>query len=507
MPSKIFSATSIGLYSEPVEVEADISGGLGNFKIVGLPDVAVQESRERVRSAIKNSSLPFPQTRVTINLAPADIKKEGPSYDLPIAISILLAGGKKLSNKINLSKSLFIGELSLTGKLRGVNGILPMTIMAREKGFTTIYIPIENTNEATIVDGVNIVPVKTLTELIKHITDIETIPFYKKETKKISKNTEYPLDMSDVRGQEFAKRALEIAAAGAHNVLMGGPPGSGKTMLARTMPSILPEMTLSEVLETTKIYSVSGKLKKKSSLINTRPFRSPHHTSSSVALIGGGTWPKPGEISLSHRGVLFLDEFPEFNRQVLESLRQPLEDGVVTVSRASGSVDFPAKFILIAAQNPCPCGYANDTDKDCVCSSGQIVKYERRISGPLLDRIDLHIEVDKVKIDKLTSRPGGEKSNSIRKRVQVARDIQNKRFEKLDIITNSEMGSKQVEDFCKTTAESQKILKNAIKQFYLSARSYFRVLKIARTIADLDGKDKIEKQHIAEALQYRPKIN
>ncbi len=507
MPSKVFSATAVGLHSEPIEVEADISGGLGNFKIVGLPDAAVQESRERVRSAIKNSSLPFPQTRVTINLAPADIKKEGPSYDLPIAISLLLAAGKKLSDKVDLSKSLFIGELSLTGVLRGVNGILPITIMAKERGFTTVYIPKENIVEASIIDGINIVPVENLTELIKHLVGIENIPFFKKEKRVRNNDAQYPLDMSDVRGQGFVKRALEIAAAGAHNVLMGGPPGSGKTMLARTMPSILPEMTLDEILEATKIYSVSGKLKKKSSLVDIRPFRSPHHTSSSVALIGGGAWPKPGEISLSHRGVLFLDEFPEFNRQVLESLRQPLEDGVVTVSRASGSVDFPAKFILIAAQNPCPCGYINDTDKDCTCSPGQIIKYERRISGPLLDRIDLHIEVDKVKIDKLTNKSTGEKSSDIRKRVQSARNIQNKRFKDLKIITNSEMGSKQVEDFCNATEESLTVLKNAIKQFHLSARSYFRVLKLARTIADLDKKDKIERQHIAEALQYRPKIN
>ncbi|MBT4277684.1 YifB family Mg chelatase-like AAA ATPase [Candidatus Falkowbacteria bacterium] len=505
MSSKIFSATSIGLHSEPVEVEADISGGLGNFVVVGLPDTAVQESRERVRSAIKNSSLTFPQTRITINLAPADIKKEGPIFDLPIALSVLIAGSKNFISKIDLKKSIFIGELSLDGTLRGVNGVLPIAIMAKEKGFKTLFLPKANTEEASLIEGLEIIPLENLNELIKHITGVETISPSTKKYNLKDKQESYAYDMSQVRGQEMAKRAMEIAAAGGHNILMSGPPGTGKTLLARTLPSILPKMTLDEVLEATKIYSVSGKLNKNQSLINTRPFRNPHHTSSAVALIGGGTWPKPGEISLAHRGVLFLDEFPEFSRHLLESLRQPLEDGVVTVSRATGSLDFPAKFILIAAQNPCPCGNYSDPDKDCTCSPNQVIKYNRKISGPLLDRIDLNIEVEKVKIDKLTSAPDGEKSETIRERVQNARDSQNERFKNLDTLTNSEMKSEEVEKFCEIDKESEELLKNAIQKFNLSARSYFRILKLSRTIADLAREENIKLPHLAEALQYRPK--
>ncbi|MEA2088327.1 MAG: YifB family Mg chelatase-like AAA ATPase [Patescibacteria group bacterium] len=505
MSSKIFSAAAVGLDSELIEVEADISGGLGNFIIVGLPDTAVQESKERVRAAIKNSFIPFPQTRVTINLAPADIKKEGPAYDLPIAISILLANNKRFLPKYDLKKSVFIGELSLDGSLRGVNGILPIAIMCRDRKINTLYLPKANVKEATLIKGVEIIPVENLNQLVKHLSGIEKILSYQCHGNFLNQEKQYAYDMADVRGQEYAKRAMEIAAAGAHNVIMDGPPGSGKTLLARTMPSILPKMTLEEVLEATKIYSVSGKLAKRKPLINIRPFRNPHHTASSVALIGGGSWPKPGEISLAHRGILFLDEFPEFNRQVLESLRQPLEDGVVTVSRASNSLEFPAKFILIAAQNPCPCGYASDPDKECVCSPGQIMKYQRRISGPLLDRIDMHINVEKVKLEKLTSDAKGEKSELIRERVQKARNMQNKRFEEMNIFTNAEMSSRQVKELCKSEDQALNLLKNAVQQFHLSARSYFRMLKLARTIADLAEEEIIKIQHMAEALQYRPK--
>lgn len=505
MSSKIFSAAVIGLDCEPIEVEADISGGLGSFTVVGLPDAAVQESRERVRAAVKNSRLPFPQTRVTVNLAPADIKKAGPSYDLPIAISVLLASKINFKNRIDLKRSIFIGELSLDGSLRGVNGALSIALMCKKIGFDTLYLPKANAVEACLIKDIKIIPVANLTELIEHLSGIQEITPFQKEIDDLTADENYAYDMANIRGQEYAKRALEITAAGAHNILMTGPPGSGKTLLSRTLPSILPEMTLDEKLEVTKIYSVSGKLPHSNPLISVRPFRNPHHTASSAALIGGGTWPKPGEISMAHRGILFLDEFPEFNRQVLESLRQPLEDGVVTVSRASGSLEFPAKFILAAAQNPCPCGYATDPDKECVCSPTQIIKYQRRISGPLLDRIDLHIDVPKVKLDKLVSDKSAENSIVVRERTQKARERQNARFKDLNIFTNAEMSSYQVKRFCKIQDQGLDLLRNAVRQFNLSARSYFKMLKLARTIADLADSNSIETHHLAEALQYRPK--
>ncbi len=507
MSSKIFSATTIGLDSEPIEVESDISAGLGNFIVVGLPDTAVQEARERVRSAIKNSSFSFPQTRITINLAPADIKKEGPIFDLPIAISILLADSKNFIPKINLEKSIFIGELALDGRLRKVNGVLPIALMAEKLKFENLFLPKENIKEASLIKGINIVPIKNLNEIVEYLLGNKKIKTLNTENIKIKNIQKFKIDFQDIHGQEFAKKALEIAAAGAHNVLFNGPPGAGKTMLANAFPSILPPLTEKEILETTKIYSVLGKLSVKKPLITIRPFRNPHHTSSYVALVGGGTYPKPGEISLAHRGVLFLDEFPEFNRQVLESLRQPLEDGQITVSRAQGSLVFPAKFILIAAQNPCPCGYYTDPDKECVCSANQIIKYQRKISGPLLDRIDLNIDLQKVKTEKLITKGDAENSESIRNRVIKARKMQKNRFKKENIITNSEMSTKQTEKYCQTDKESSLLLKQAIEKFNLSARSYFRILKLARTIADLNESEEIKKEHIAEALQYRPKSN
>jgi len=507
MAEKIFSSAVIGLNCEPVEVEADVSSGMPHFIVVGLPDTAVQESRERVRSAIKNSGFKFPRGRVAANLAPADIKKAGPSYDLPIAVSLLLTS-RQIFPRSDLSKSLFIGELALNGQLRGVNGILSIVLMAREKEFKTIYLPAINAREASLIDEVEIVPVTTLAELVqilqqeKKSPEIEKLDFVSE-----LENIDYgSSDMSHIKGQEQVKRALEIVAAGAHNILMGGPPGSGKTFLARTLPTILPKLNIEESLEITRIYSVAGLLPSSQPIAKKRPFRNPHHTASGVALVGGGTWPKPGEISLAHRGILFLDEFPEFDRRVLENLRQPLEDGIVSISRASGTVEFPAKFILVAAQNPCPCGYASDPERNCTCSPMQIMNYQKKISGPLLDRIDLHVEVPRVDFEKLVGESKQESSKEIRVRVEGARKIQNERFKKFDIFTNSEMSSEQVKEFCPLDESTKELIRSAVSQLHLSARSYYRILKLARTIADLGKNKDIKSEHVAEALQYRPRI-
>ncbi len=505
MLAKVNSSAIIGLNAVSVEVEVDVQGqGLPSLTIVGLPDKAVEEAKERVRSAIKNTGAEFPAKRITVNLAPADLPKEGAIYDLPIALGILI-GSEQI--KADISRYLFMGELSLEGKLRHSPGALPQAILAKEKKFSTFFVPVENAQEAAIIKGVDVIPLESLHELLDHLTGKEIVK--KQPPTQIDKISEddFEFDMKDIKGQEQAKRAMEIAAAGGHNIILKGPPGAGKTLIARTVPSILPKPTFEEAIEITKIYSISGLLDG-SGVVIKRPFRSPHHTTSHIGLIGGSNIPKPGEISLAHRGVLFLDEFPEFPRHVLEAMRQPMEDGFVTISRASGRITFPSKFMLVAAQNPCPCGYLGDPTHECRDTTTQILNYQKKISGPMLDRIDIHLDVPAVKVDKLTEQnsPSGPGSKEIRKRVQFARDIQTRRFKNDKIISNSEMNSKQIKKYCVLSPESLEILKMAVTKLNLSARSYNKILKVSRTIADLDGLKEIKPNHVAEALQYRPKM-
>ncbi len=502
MLSKITSAGLLGINGYCVTVETDVYPGMPAFDIVGLPDAAVKEAKERVRAAVKNCGFGFPSRKITVNLAPADIKKEGSIYDLPITVSYLIATGQFPEEKA--ASCAFIGELSLNGEVRGVKGVLPMVIALRDEGIKDVFVPFENASEASVVNGINIYGVKNLLELVRHFEDVEPLLPTEIDIEKLFEATlNYSVDFSDVRGQHKVKRALEIAAAGNHNILMIGSPGTGKTMIAKRIPTILPDMTLPEALEVTKIHSIAGTLSSDTPLVTKRPFRHPHHTISANGLSGGGTMPRPGEISLAHNGVLFLDELPEFNKNVLEVLRQPLEDGEVTISRVSATYTYPCNIMFVASMNPCPCGYFGDRSGRCTCSQTQISRYLNRISGPLLDRIDIHIEVEPVKYTELEAKPSGESSKDIQKRVNLARKIQQERYKDYTIFSNSQLTSALIEKYCALDEESSNILKAAFDKFGLSARAHNRILKVSRTIADLSGEEFIKKAHITEAIQYR----
>lgn len=502
MISVLNSTALCGLDGYIVDVETDISSGLPGFDIVGLPDAAVKESKERIRAAVKNSGLTFPGKHITVNLAPADIKKEGAHFDLPIAMGIL-AASEQLDVK-KLRDAVFLGELSLNGELHRINGVLPMVISAYQKGVKKVFLPEENASEAAVVSGVEVFGAKSLMQIGEHFSGKCPIEPIKVDVDRLLAATDgIKYDFADVKGQLFAKRALEVAAAGGHNLLMIGPPGSGKTMIAKRIPSILPDLTFEESLEVTKVHSIAGTLSADSPLVSKRPFRHPHHIISSVGLSGGGAHPKPGEISLSHNGVLFLDELPEFRRDALEAMRQPLEDGQVTISRAGGTATYPCNVMLVASMNPCPCGYYGDRTRECTCSQSQIIRYMSKISGPLLDRIDLHIEVPSVKYEELENIAPGESSEQIKKRVDAAREIQNKRYKGTGIYSNSMLTPELMKIYCVPDSDGAVMLKQAFETLGLSARAHDRILKVARTIADLEGAQVIGAQHIAEAIQYR----
>jgi magnesium chelatase family protein len=493
----------VGLDGVVVEVEVDTRNGLPKVVIVGLPDTAVQESRERVEAAVRNSGNPFPRGHVTVNLAPASVRKAGPAYDLPIAIGVLVAG--RLLPSESVEGTMIVGELSLDGTLRHVRGVLPMAATARAGGFKRLIVPSVDAAEAALIPDLEIIPADSIQSVIGFLRGLKRIPAaaFVEPASGIGIGQ---TDFAEIKGQEHVKRAMEVAAAGGHNVMMSGPPGAGKTLVARSLPGILPAMDIDEALDVTRIYSIADQLPADTPLMRRRPFRAPHHTISHAGLVGGGNWPQPGEISLAHRGVLFLDELPEFGSRVLEVMRQPMEDKVVTISRASGSLTFPANFQLIAAMNPCPCGYHGDPVRPCTCSPGTVAKYQKRISGPLLDRVDIHVEVPRVEYEKLSDNRLGEPSDCVRERVEAARERQRRRFEGTGRTTNAEMGPGEVRKFCKLDEAGAALMRAAMSKLQLSARAYHRVLKVARTIADLAGEEGIRAVHVAEAVQYRARV-